>query len=69
MAGYDKDVVQIIRKLKKKPYNCTVTEGRSGHYRVFREGYRAITITGTPGDVRALKNIKCDIRRDLGIVL
>lgn len=69
MSGINKDVKAIVARLERD-YGCTVRTGSFGHYIVTRPGYpRLINISRSPSDGRALKNIRADVRRYLGIVL
>ena len=69
MAGLRKDVNQLLATLQAPPYNCDVSLGRTGHWRVNRPGHQAISVSQTPSDQRAMRNIKSDVRKYLGIDL
>lgn len=69
MAGLKKDVNAVLRRLQSREYGCTVTAMRTGHWRVSKPGHRAISVTASPSDHRALQNLKADVKRHLGIVL
>lgn len=68
MAGLRKDVEAIL-KLLKAEYGCTVRITGKEHWRVSRPGFPPITMSRTPSDPRALKNIRRDVRLYLGVDL
>ena len=69
MSGNGKDVALIIKRLQSPEFGCTVTITRKGHLKVVRPGHRAIVVSHSPSDHRALNNIKRDIRNHLGITI
>lgn len=69
MSGLRKDVNLLLATLQAPPYNCDVTAGRAGKWRVTREGYQTVSVSQTPSDRRAMQNILKDVRTYLGIDL
>ena len=69
MSGLRKDVNLLLATLQAPPYNCDVTAGRAGKWRVTREGCQTISVSQTPSDQRAMQNILSEVRRYLGIDL
>ena len=51
-----KDVRQLLKLL-------------GGHWRVSRQGCPSVTVVNSPSDVRALKNVRADVKRNLGIII
>lgn len=68
MAGLRKDAQRLRRTLETE-YGCTVTLGKQGHWKVTLPGCQPVFISDTPSDQKALRNIKGDVRRHLGIEL
>lgn len=66
-ASMNKEVEKIVRELRKR--GCEVRQTGSGHWRVTREGWQAITIAKTPSTYRTMLNIRADVKRYLGIEL
>lgn len=69
MAGLRKDVNLLLATLQAPPYGCDISVGRGGHWRVSRPGYQTISVSQTPSDQRAFRNILSDVKRFLGIDL
>lgn len=57
----DKDLRKIIKALKKQGFEVEIT--KRGHVRVFKDGHKVATFSGTPGDWRSLKNSLSDVKR------
>ena len=69
MASLRRDVRRLLNTLEQS-HGCTVTETGAKHWRVTRPGAaRPITVSRTPSDQRAMRNIRSEIRRYLGIQL
>jgi hypothetical protein len=69
MAGMKKDVDELLRILQSRKYGCTVTATGGKHWRVSRENYGTIIVSRTPSDSHAIRNIRSDVKKHLGIQL
>lgn len=69
MSGMKKDLNELLKLLQTPRYGCTVAAPNGRHWRVTRSGYRAVTVSRSPSDHRALMNIKSDLRKYLGVEL
>lgn len=68
MGSTSRDIRAILKRLDKAGKGCQITPpGRGGHWKVVRPGYGVVTISQTPSDPHALKNIRADIRRYLKV--
>lgn len=56
-----KEMRKIQKELEAQGFTTTVT--RKGHLRVFKNGQPVATFSGTPSDIRALRNSLADARR------
>lgn len=69
MASLRRDVQSIVDRLKQD-HGCSVRSTGSGHHWfVTRPGHKPVTVSRTPSDQRAIRNIKSDVRRYLGVDL
>lgn len=68
MASLRRDVETIVRRLVAE-HGCEAKLTRGGHWRVSRPGRQSITIARTPSDQRAIRNVRQDVRRYLGVDL
>lgn len=68
MKGHRKEVNAIVTRLVSE-HGCTARKTGDKHWRITRPGHAVITMSATPSDPRALRNIRADIRRYLGIDL
>lgn len=66
-AGTNREVRDVLRKLDK--LGCQISRSGSGHWRVTRPGRPAVVISHSPGDHHALRNIKSDLKKYLGVAL
>ena len=69
MSGLKKDVDDLLRLVQRPEHGCTVTGGRGRHWKVSRPGYGSVAVSRTPSDQRALRNIKSELRKYLGVSL
>lgn len=69
MAGMKKDIEQLLRRLAKEGCEVSLASGRGNHWKVTRPGCRSVTVSYSPSDSHALRNVKADVRRNFGIVL
>lgn len=67
-ASVQKDVNALLRRLRTE-FGCTIAPTGGGHWRVSREGCRPIVVSASPSRENALRNVKRDARRHLGIEL
>lgn len=68
MASLKRDVETIVDRLVSQ-HGCSAKLTTSGHWRVSRPGHQPITMSRTPSDQRALKNMHRDARVYLGVDL
>lgn len=68
MASLRRDVQSIVDRLKRD-HGCSAALSKAGHWRVTRPGHKPVTMSRTPSDQRAIRNIKSDVRRYLGVDL
>lgn len=69
MAGRHREVTRLIKRLTHE-FGCTATRDSGKHWKVSRPGVaQIVTVSHSPSDARALRNIHADLRRYLGIVL
>ena len=69
MAGSRSEMNKLVRKLRGAPYHCSVELTGSRHWRVVSPDGRRITMSQTPSDAHAYRNIRSDLKKYLGIVL
>ena len=63
----NKDVRQLLKLLDS--LGCVISRTGSGHWRVSRQGCPSVTVVNSPSDVRALKNVRAEVKRNLGIII
>lgn len=68
MASLKRDVQSIVDQLCRD-HGCEAKLTTGGHWRVKRPGHQPITMSRTPSDQRAMKNIRGDVRKYLGVEL
>lgn len=68
MASLKSEVAALVDRLVTV-YGCTARQTRGGHWVVGRSGFQPVTLSGTPSDRRAVRNMHKDIRRCFGIEL
>lgn len=61
-----KDVRQLLKAAERA--GCEVRLGNGGHWQVSRQG-ATVTVAATPRTPSAIKAIKADLRRTLGVRL
>lgn len=67
-SNYGKDVTTLVRRLKKD-HGCDVCVTGENHWRVTAPNGVSITTSRTPHGPYALKRIRADVKRHLGIAL
>lgn len=68
MSSLTSDVTRLVKSLETD-HGCQVRKRGNGHWHVSVPGQRSITVSHSPSDQRALRNIRGDVRRYLGIEL
>jgi hypothetical protein len=58
-------MTRFQRDLKRLPHVAQVLRTRSGHYRLVLANGKSTVTSGTPGDVRAIKNTLARVRRSI----
>lgn len=66
MGRLKADVEQLVQKLVTE-HGCNARLSKSGYWRITRPGYSAVTMSRTPSDQRAIRNMQADCRRFLGV--
>jgi len=56
-----KDIAKVIRELRAQGFE--VKPGRSGHWKVYKDGRLIATLPATPSDVRGVRNTIAVLRR------
>jgi hypothetical protein len=56
---------KIQRDLAREFPLCTIERTGSGHFRIILPNGRTVFAPTTPGDRRALRNVRADVRRAL----
>lgn len=67
-SDYGKDVAALMRRLRRD-HGCTVGKTGGDHWRVTGPNGAAITTSQTPHSPHAIRRIRADLKRHLGIVL
>lgn len=67
MSGHAREVRSILRELERPVHGCTVTRTSSGHWKVTKPGHQPVIIANSPNKDRAIRNIRADLKRHLGI--
>lgn len=68
MRGLSRDVAQIMRRIAGPEFGCNVQRNRAGHWKVTRPGHpKMVTVSHSPSDHHALRNIRSDLRRYLDV--
>ena len=68
MARLRSDVVKLVNLLVDV-HGCTARRSKTGHWQVTRPGFQPVSMSGTPSDQRAIRNMRSDVQRYLGIDL
>lgn len=67
MAGYRKDVDEVLRKLRR--LGVSVERTRGNHWKATLPGCQPVILARNPTDFRVFRNSLADIKRNLGITL
>lgn len=68
MASLRRDVESLVSVLCRD-HGCSAKLTGKGHWRVTRQGHAPVTLSRTPSDQRALRNMRRDVRVYLGVTL
>lgn len=67
-ANHSREVARLIDRVCSD-FGCTATRAK-GHWKVTRPGMKtSVTVSHSPSDGRALRNIRADFRRYLNVTI